>query len=488
MRKRLILSVLTFLPVCLFMVSCEKEKADVPQMPSFIELSLAQPYSVENGSRFEISVAEQDDAVSFLWELPDALQLIEGNGTSSIIVKCVKEGEIAPGSIKVYAVNANGQSNQRAFWFSIEVTPRIIAIKTDIEGSQAIEPLSSIAFIAPELDDIVSYRWNCPEGFTAESELDKATAWFRATATPRTVARNTFELHVTDADGMESVFYYEKYLHIIDIALAKRYGKKVWTLKNLNNAGEDGNLGKTHPDDHTGEKYGRYYMWGDAMTGESGRAEYYTDGDTVTDDEGHTFVVGYADRKDFGIQIQGACPEGWHVPNAYDFYDLPDAVADDYNVRMNSIGDCASSRMGIFMPSNRETDPMKAMNMVTNGFASSYLRGSRPQSDGGQWERNESTITEDGYYFYTTGTGAFPAANNYPLYLDLDGKVGFNVLPCGRLESNGSPSNFGKYSFMWTATVTSGKHYRFTVGFNTANLSTYAEKGPYESLRCVANY
>lgn len=487
-KSRLIPVLAALLVAGLLPVACKKEEQKVPQMPSFINVGLTQPYAAENGSKFEISVVPQSDADSYLWELPPSLQLVEGQGTPTIVVKCVEEGEVVAGTIKVYAVNASGKSNQRGFWFSIDITPRIIAIKTDIEGSQAVEPLSTITMMAPELEDISSYEWNCPEGFTAKGDLNQPTVSFLVGDKPGTVPRKTFKLKVKDAEGMESVFAYDKYIHIIDVAEAKRYGKKVWTLHNLNNGGADGTLGKTHPDDPTGEKYGRYYLWGEAMTGEPGRAEYYSEGETVTDDEGFTCVVGYANRKDYNIQIQGACPEGWHVPNAYDFYDLPDAVADDYGARMGSINDCASRKMGIFMPSNRETDPMRAMNMISNGFASSYLRGGKPEADGGLWKRNESTVTEDGYFFYTSGTGAFGPANDYPLYLDLDGRVGFCIQPYGRLESNGKPSNFGLYSFMWTATVTGGKHYRFTVGYNTPNLSTYAEAGAYESLRCVANY
>jgi len=469
-------------------ISCTKQTA-APSYPSFIELSLSQPYSAEVGSKFEISVANQSDASYYEWDIPSCLSIIEGEGTNLILVKCMEECEIPEGSIGVTAVSEGGRSIQRKFWFGISIVPRVIAISTSVEGSQAIYLGETITFTAPEIEGIVSYEWNCPEGFTALSELKSMSATYKAPSSACTIPRGTFKITMKDSEGSEFEYSFNKYLHIIDINYAKRYGKKVWMRKNLNSAGKDGKLGKVMTDDTDGSKYGRYYLWGEAMTGISGSGDPYSEGDTVEDSEGKTFVVGYSARKDFGIQIQGACPEGWHVPNAYDFYDLADGIADDYGVRKSTINECANSKSGIFMPSNRETTPMNAMAMITNGFASSYVRGGRPVADGGLWKRNEATITADGYYFNSTATGVFPGNTNYPLYLDLDETIGFSIHPYGRIESSGTNPNFGLYSFHWTATVDKGKHYRFTVGYNTCNLSTYAEgAGMYINLRCVANY
>lgn len=469
--------------------SCQSKEETAPVYPSFIEVSLPQPYRVEAGSTFVISVGAIKEEVSFEWDLPPILRIVSGDGTNSITVKCLQEGDIPSGTIGVCSVNASGKSIKRKFWYDITITPRVIAISSSIPGSQTLYPGEILTLTAPDLEGIVAYEWNTPEGFVAVEGQNTPVAKYRAGDDFCTIARGAFKVTLTEDDGSKSEYSFGKYIHIIDITKAKRYGKKAWTRQNLNYSGVNGDLGKVMSDDPTGEKYGRYYSWGEAMTGEAGASDPYNDGDTVQDDEGNTFVVGYTTAKDFGIQIQGACPEGWHVPNAYDFYDLPDGIADDYNVRRNTINDCATAKSGIYMPSNRETKPMTAMNMVTNGFASSYVRGGKPKCEGGLWIRNDATVTEDGLYFYTTGTGVFPAGSNYPLYLDKDESIGFSIHPYGRIESDGtSNSNFGKYSFHWTATVDKGKHYRFTVGFNTANLSTYAESGVYENLRCVANY
>lgn len=476
-------------PLLILFVACQTETAEMPEYPSFIEISLAQPYVVEAGSSFNISVGDTDTGFRYEWTLPSLLKITSGDGTGNITVKCLNEGEIPSGSIGVCAVNDNGKSIMRRFWFDISIIPRVIAISSNLPGSQTLYPGETLVLTAPDIEGISSYSWNTPEGFSAAGGQNTPVASYVAGETFQTIKRNAFVVTMTDDEGKESQYGFGKYIHIIDITKAKRYGKKTWMRTNLNYAGENGDLGKVMSDDPTGEKYGRYYSWAEAMTGQPGASDPYNDGDTVTDDEGNTFVVGYTSAKDFGIQIQGACPEGWHIPNAYDFYDLPDGIADDYNVRRNTINDCASSRSGIYMPANRETKPMTAMNMVTNGFASSYLRGGKPAAEGGLWVRNADTITEDGLYFYTSGTGVFPAGDKYPLYLDRDESIGMSIQPYGRLESNGvTNSNFGRYSFHWTATVDKGAHYRFTVGFNTANLSTYGDKNVFENVRCVANY
>lgn len=490
MQKTIINIIFVAAASVLLMTNCGKKEEPAPSYPSFIELSLPQPYNVEAGTKFEISVASQDDASDYEWVVPACLEILEGGHTNKILVKCLEEAEIPAGSIAVTAISTFGRSIQRKFWFGITITPRIVAIKSNIEGSQTLYPGESFTLSAPEIDGIESYEWNCPEGFTVMGGLNGSSVTYKSPASVCSMPRGTFKLKMTDTEGQVFEYSFTKVLHIVDINFAKRYGKKTWMRTNLNYSGTDGKVGRVLADDPDGSKYGRFYTWAEAMTGKAGNKEPYTDGDEVVDSEGNTFTVGYTGLKDFGIQIQGACPEGWHIPNAYDFYDLPNAIADEYGVRKGSINECANSRSGIFMPANRETTPMTPMNMVTNGFASSYLRGGKPVADGGLWKRNESTVTADGYYFNSTATGVFPGSTDYPMYLDQSGDIGVSLQPYGRVDADGvTGSNFGLYSFHWTATVDKGKHYRFTVGYNTCNLSTYAESTRVSlNVRCVANY
>lgn len=59
----------------------------------------------------------------------------------------------------------------------------------------------------------------------------------------------------------------------------------------------------------------------------------------------------------YNIQVRGICPEGWHLPNAYDFYDLAAGVADDYGLLQSSIQAVVDAGAGIYMPDNRRDEP-----------------------------------------------------------------------------------------------------------------------------------
>ncbi|MGN0189304.1 MAG: hypothetical protein ACI395_07295, partial [Candidatus Cryptobacteroides sp.] len=179
---------------------------------------------------------------------------------------------------------------------------------------------------------------------------------------------------------------------------------------------------------------------------------------------------------------------GWHIPNAYDFYDLAVGVAKDYGLEVSSIDECVETKAGIFLSENRETNPMKAMNLIEYGFVSSYLRGSRPAAEGGMWAAHASAVENGTMFKLANASGSFPAGN-YPMYFDIAKEIGFNILPCGQYNGDTLPA-LGTYSFHWTATVISGeKSYRFTIGNNSCNLSTYAQAQTYGcNVRCVANY
>ena len=190
----------------------------------------------------------------------------------------------------------------------------------------------------------------------------------------------------------------------------------------------------------------------------------------------------------YNVQIRGICPEGWHIPNAYDFYDLAVGVANDYGLRKNSIEEVVSAVSGIYLPDNRETKPMAPMNLIDYGFISSYLRGSRPEAEGGMWKASSAAVDNGTMFNLTKASGKFPAGK-YPMYFPEEiERIGFNILPCGKYTGD-TFGNFGAYSFHWTATVTSSnKHYRITIGNNSCNFSTYAETGSSNNVRCVANY
>ncbi len=472
--------------------SC-KEEETVPEQPDFITVNLSEPFSAQVGDLFEISVPEQKDAVEYLWIVPESINIVEGNGTPKILVTGLSSGVIIAGTIRVYAINAKGESIPRVLYKEITITPmpeKPGFIKCGISGSMIAFFGEEVSFRIDEDDALESVKWTVPEGSVLLSDnLEGTSVVLKApSVVARMIDKDAVKVRVAYKSGVEQEYSWAKPIYTADPSEAKRYGSKVWTLRNLNYAGLDGTVGRVYPGDENGEKYGRYYSWEEAMTGSSTADCPYTYGSSGIDDVGNAYTLTDG-LNAWNIQIQGICPEGWHVPNAYDFYDLAAGVADDYGLRVGSINDCVSRKAGIYLPDVRSTAPMTAMNLITFGFISSYLRGSRPESEGGMWTAHANQAENGTMFNLSKASGSFPAGT-YPMYFpELNEEIGFNILPCGQFNGDTQPS-LGAYSFHWTATITSsGTSYRFTVGNNSCNLSTYAQSHVYScNLRCVANY
>ena len=255
----------------------------------------------------------------------------------------------------------------------------------------------------------------------------------------------------------------------------------------LNYAGESGNVGRTLSRDPDGSQFGRFYTWAEAMTGLpreiAGEQNPYVFGSTGTDDAGNDYTFNYTPLS-HNIQIQGICPEGWHIPNAYDFYDLIASIAEDYDVLVNSIEAVHSNPGGIYLPDNRESAPMTSMTLTTYGTVTSYLRGSRPDVEGGLWDTNNSAVSQGGTVFTYNDI-------SYPMYFpEKIEEIGFNILPAGQFNGE-DETNFGKWSYHWTAVLdANNKAYRFTAAYNNCNFSTASHAIDNEAfnVRCVADY
>lgn len=74
----------------------------------------------------------------------------------------------------------------------------------------------------------------------------------------------------------------------------------------------------------------RYYTWFEAMTGKAGTGQ--DDVDEVLEAAGVTFD---GSESEFSAQLQGCCPEGYHVSNLNDWWDLLHAIKTEYNVPDN---------------------------------------------------------------------------------------------------------------------------------------------------------
>lgn len=274
----------------------------------------------------------------------------------------------------------------------------------------------------------------------------------------------------------------------------KQYGTKVWMVENLNETGESGDLGNYYNDDpEMGEIYGRYYSWHEAMTGIPDcppDQNPYVWGAEGTDDAGNYYKLD-GTKNSYNIQIRGACPEGWHVPNVYDWYDLIVSIKNDYSIPGNSINDVVANWEGYIVRKNRD-DPPSAYNLTTDGYVGAYLRGSKPDVEGGLWSTNNTNIKNNGRTFYYGGNSTFPKSDDYPLYMEASENIGFLILPGGRWNSSSNVfEQQGIYSYFWTAFVSSNtKGHRYTVGFNNSNFSSYDGEALTNklNLRCVSNY
>lgn len=267
----------------------------------------------------------------------------------------------------------------------------------------------------------------------------------------------------------------------------KRYGTKTWMIENLNDAGTTGNLGRPYNNDPAKATiYGRLYSWHEAMTGipnATAAQNPYSWGSSGTDDAGNPYKMDGTHANAYNIQVRGACPKGWHVPNMNDWYDLVVAVKQEYGIPGNTLADIAGSKDGYIIGAPRETGVLNSMALTTWGVVSPYFKGSSPTSVGGLWA---GTTT-----FSYGGNATFPGGD-YPLYKDLSSEIGFNILPSGRRLASGVFNDEGLYSYHWVAyrgTANSNNPMRVTVGSANANFSNgFHDPSDSFCLRCVANY
>lgn len=490
--KRLLKYILALFLGALAVTSCSKDEQAAPGQPDFIIIGLKAPYTVQMGELFEISVPEEDNADYYQWILPEMLSVLEGGNTARLKVTGLVAGSIPAGVISVTARNAAGNSYPRTLWKQITVTglpPRPAYVQSSIKGSLTVDPNEEFALYVPQDDQVAAYEWTVPEKLTIVSGGHTERVVVKATEQSFNIPANTITVTTTRITGVPEVFHFEKMICVLptDGYPAKRYGKKTWMMVNLNYAGTDGSVGRTAPDDADGSKFGRYYTWAEAMTGFPTGDNPYVYGAKGTDDMGNEYTLDNGPAS-YNIQIRGICPEGWHVANAYDFYDLAEGIADDYGLRKGLIDEVIEAVGGIYLPGNREKNPMAAMNMVDYGFIASYLRGSRPAAEGGMWAAHALAEDNGTMFNLKKASGKFPAGK-YPMYFpEKIAQIGFNILPCGKYTGT-TFGSFGNYSFHWTATVVEGnKNYRISIGNNSCNFSTYAETGSSNNVRCVANY
>lgn len=481
--------------------SCKAELA-VPAQPDFIRISLEEPYTIMCGQTFELSVPEVAGAEKYIWTLPEMMVIVGEESGRKITVAGTVEGVIQAGMISVVAVNASGQSYSRKYWRDIKITglpPEPDYVGISVTGSLAVNHDEEFYFIAKEDDEIVSWTWAVPENMTIVSGQGTRELLVKVPEKSVMIPAESVSVNVKTAIGLSQTFafrYPVVVLPIDDHHSAKRFGDKVWMTRNLNYAGADGNVGIVRDDDPDGTRFGRYYTWDQAMTGLASGEGAPSFNDEGIDAMGAEYKLSNNTNypQNNNVQIRGICPEGWHIPNPHDYYDLISGVANDYGLWKKSIADCLNDKEGVcFSRTNMAVRGRLSGGVNNTGMIGSYLRGSTITTDGGLWNNTSAQQKDDdgNWTIRLTFADSSPYHANsgqyFPMYLRSE-EVGFNLIPGGYYST--SWQQVGNYSYHWTATVNaSGNHLRMTLATGNCNFSTYWDAGTlYEQVRCVANY
>ena len=492
--KHLIKTAIAIAASLLILVSCN-EKEEVPPQPDFILVNLEEPYTVAAGVSFEMSVPEEGKVTSYEWKLPDNLVIVKGDKDAKITVYAEAEGTIEVGSISVTAINTTGKSYARTLYKAIKIVkaPSKIQLSVyvpEIEGTVTVDKDVEFNIFVPEDPSVATYQWTLPAALEVIDGAGTDRLTVKTSVNNVAIPGNSISIKMVGQNGVEDTHYFERPIYVLplDDYKTRRYGDKVWMIENLRYTGEDGTLGRVYGD-NTNEDFirlhGRLYTWHEAMSGKPGATSDDHGliwGATGTDDAGNEYTLNNTIAS-HNLQIRGACPEGWHVANAYDRYDLIKAIATEFNALYGSAAD-AMANNGIYMYHNKVTDdgPVTSMTLTTYGTVGAYLRGGRPDTEGGIWSTNNANILEGGKVFRYNNV-------DYQMYYSRVGEVGFNILPSGQYTA-GAYKAFGQWCYYWTATIRNdGYNMRLTLAYNNLNFSNGWETSENaNTVRCVANY
>lgn len=358
----------------------------------------------------------------------------------------------------------------------------------------------SFDVFVPQDDNVETYMWTLPDNLTLISGEGSSRITVQAADKRASIPDKSISVIAKKGEQESVPRYLYKTLTIaitpgtLDNYKTKKYGTKVWMVENLNEGGENGDLGSYYNNDpEMGKIYGRFYTWYEALTGIPNcpaDQNPYVWGSEGTDDAGNSYKLD-GTKNAYNIQIRGACPEGWHIPNIYDYYDLIVSIKNEYGIPGSSINDIVTNWNGYIINKSRDDAPT-AYNLTTDGYVGAYLRGSSPNVEGGLWDTSNANIKNNGRTFYYAGNATFPKSDDYPLYMNEAENIGFLVLPGGRWNANSKAfEQKGIYSYHWAALITgAATGLRYTIGYNNANFSIYNSEALANKLnvRCVADY
>lgn len=408
--------------------SINKEEMTAPEYIGPIN-KIPATLSCNKGEEFQFSVSSVKWAESYEWTIAesakDKLEVISGQGTTVITVKAADiEGVIPRRSVSVTALNSLGRSKVKEFL-------------ADITIGKASDPDPE----DPEEVKLEGYR-------------------------------------------------------------IKKYGTKYWMIENCHESGEKGNLGVA-PDfsgltfavsEEVASKIkaaaGRYYTWYEAMTGIPECTEeqcVYKKGYSGKDSAGNNFSLD-GSESEFNVQIRGCCPEGWHIANANDWWDLINAIKTEYEVPDDFV-QCGYKFNGGHDPKvshiTKELFASKGCTVKNTGNVGAWLRGGNGRiADRGVWNQDKTQLSDAGELL-----------NIFTSNSDI---VDFGLYPTSRYDANGvfNTGALGKWGYIWG--IRQGDTDRYASCYNISCTSLNfdllsaqrkeADKKAKNVVRCVRNY
>lgn len=289
----------------------------------------------------------------------------------------------------------------------------------------------------------------------------------------------------------------------------KKYGEKEWFVENCREAGPNKDVGIAFDltsrviDGYTvpmmlNDAAGRYYTWYEAVSGIPGCTPEdcpIKPGSEGTDSVGKPYKMDGSESGEYNVQLQGVCPDGWHIPNANDWWDLIVAIEKEYDVASKTYADgLYSTTLGGYKcadygkPWGKKEiyEGCTGGSIVWIGNVGQWLRGGNGRvSDGGVWRTANTS--------YSWSGGTFAA------FINEAEKVGFDWFPCGYFGVDGIvDSTIGAYGYTWLLYQMQGKDtYANALCISCTSMNSlqtlYTARGETmkqsrHPVRCVKNY
>lgn len=80
----------------LFMGACQRADDPQPWQPDFIRTNLPATLSIEGGVEFELYIADAEPGAAYVWTVPQALEIVDGQQTNRIVVRGSRQGGLIP--------------------------------------------------------------------------------------------------------------------------------------------------------------------------------------------------------------------------------------------------------------------------------------------------------------------------------------------------------------------------------------------------------